>query len=200
MTLTDLDRRLIRLSVAIVRGDWTELRRERTAAPDGEPNRAWREAVLQSHLFAGFSRVVEAFSQLDAAGGLGAPDADELRREDAAPARGRPLFERIYAGAAPTVIAMLERQHPEYADWVIGHAYGRVLSRPGLGADRRELLACACLAAQGQDRQLGSHARGALRCGASHAELVETLELIGPRIGPELLAAARAVVAPLAGR
>jgi 4-carboxymuconolactone decarboxylase len=200
VALSELDRRLIRLSVAIVRGDWTELRRERSAAPPGEPNRAWREAVLQSHLFAGFSRVVEAFSQLDAVGGLGELGADEIRREDGAPERGRPLFDRIYANAAPTVLALLQRQHPEYADWVIGHAYGRVLSRPGLAADRRELLACACLAAQGQDRQLGSHARGALRCGATHAELVEAVELVGPAIGPALLAAARAVVLPLASR
>lgn len=200
MALSELDRRLVRVSLAIVRGDWPELRFERSAAPPGEPNRAWREAVLQSHLFAGFSRVVEAFSQLEAAGGLGEPGADELLREDGAPEHGQPLFDRIYASAAPAVLAMLQRQHPEYADWVIGHAYGRVLSRPGLAADRRELLACACLAAQGQDRQLGSHARGALRCGATHAELVELLDLIGPAIGPQMLAAARAVVAPLAGR
>lgn len=200
MALTDQERRLIRVSVAIVLGHWDQLRRLRTEAPAGEPDRAWREAVLQTHLFAGFPRLVEAYSQLEAVGGLGAPDADEVLREPSDPARGRELFERIYAGASPAVLAFLERQHPDYADWILGHAYGRVLMRPGLGADRRELLACACLAALGQDRQLGSHARGALRCGATPTELTETLETAAPDIGTRALAAARNVVRELAAR
>jgi 4-carboxymuconolactone decarboxylase len=195
--LSPPEQRLARISVAIVLGRWEDLRRMRVAAPEGEPNRAWREAVLQTHLFAGFPRLVEAYSQLESVGGLGLVEAAEILRAPSEPARGRALFDQIYAGASDTVYGMLVRQHPEYADWVLGHAYGRVLARPGLGADRRELLACACLAALDQQRQLGSHARGALRCGAQPDELGELLDCIAEDLGPDRTRAARDVVETL---
>ena len=59
MTLTAKDTRLVRLSAGIALGAWDEVRTLRQEAPAGEPDRAWREIVLQSHLFAGFPRVVE---------------------------------------------------------------------------------------------------------------------------------------------
>ena len=51
-----LDPRLARLFAAVVLGRWTEVERLRREAPPGEPDRGWREAFLQSHLFAGFPR------------------------------------------------------------------------------------------------------------------------------------------------
>ena len=148
----------------------------RRAAPRGEPDRAWREAVLQAHVFAGFPRVVEAYGVLDTLGGLGVHDKDEMLDEAENPARGRELFERIYGEHAARVRGFLARSHADFAAWIEGHAYGRVLTRPGLAVDRRELLAVAALAALGQDRQLASHARGAVRCGASPADLREALD------------------------
>ena len=56
------------------------------------------------------------------------------------------------------------------------HAYARVLMRPGLGADSRELLSVACLIVLDQPRQLMSHARGALHCGAEVDQLVLVLD------------------------
>ncbi len=195
MSLTPTDRRLVRLSALIALGRWDELGALRRAAPAGEPDRRWREVVLQAHLFAGFPRVVEAASVLAAAGGLGACEADE--RESAPPelAAGRALFDAIYGARAEAVRAELAGFHPVLARWIDEHAYARVLARPGLGADRRELCAVAALAAQGQDRQLASHARGAVRLGASPAEVRETLEEIAALLEPAALARAREVVA-----
>ncbi len=187
MTLADADRRLVRLFVAVVLGRWDDLRAVRRAAGPGEPDRRWREAVLQAHLFAGFPRVVEALGVLGEEGGLGEPDADEHTSESDAElrARGRELFERIYADGAERVRDVLHRGHAEFADWIESHAYGRVLARPGLDAATRELCAAAGLAATGQDRQLASHARGALRCGATAAELREALDCVRPWIDPD---------------
>jgi len=199
MGLSDAERRLVRLSVAICTGRWDALRAVRRCAPPGEPDRRWREAMLQAHLFAGFPRVVEACGVLAEEGGLGTPDEDETRPQGDRFDAGRALFERIYAGRAADVRAALRRFHPTLERWIEGHAYGRVLAREGLAADRRELLAVACLAALAdQEPQLGAHARGALRVGASAQELSETLDTVGELVDGEAVERARRVVGSFA--
>jgi len=177
MTLTDDDRILLRLSVAICLGRWDELRALRRAAV-APPDRAWREAVLQTHLFAGYPRVVEACRVLGEEGGLGEPDADEAAPSAEDFGAGRALFTTIYAENAAAVERELTAYHPALARWILGHAYGRVLTRPGLSAARREVLSVACLAALGQGRQLASHARGAILCGAEPGALREALDAV----------------------
>ena len=180
-------RRLVRLSALVVLGDWDGLTALRAAAPEGEPDRAWREVVLQSHLFAGFPRLIEAYEVLGAAGGLGEPDPDEHEGQGSFEPRGAALFERIYGDNTESVQARLASFHPDYQRWIAEHAYGRVLSRPGLGADVRELCAVAALFALGQDRQLASHARGAVRCGVPPGVVAEV-----PGLDEDLVPQARA--------
>jgi alkylhydroperoxidase/carboxymuconolactone decarboxylase family protein YurZ len=228
MSLDESDRRLVRLFTAGVLGRFDAVLAVRREARAGEPDRRWREAVLQVHVFAGFPRSVELYGVLDSAGGLGELEPgefsalepgkfSELEPEELAafePGKleagdesrgsasqdatvrenGRALFERIYREDAPAVRAMLERHHPDFARWIEQHAYGRVLARPGLSPDRRELLAVAALSALGQERQLASHARGALRCGATRAEIDEVLDCAADLIEPERLVKARRVV------
>jgi len=197
MSLPEEDRRLVRLSAAIALGRWDELRALRRAAPPGEPDRRWREVLLQSHLFAGFPRTVEAAGVLATAGGLGAPEPDEADETANAPdpAAGEALFDAIYGARAAAVRAELVAGHPQLARWIAEHAYARVLARPGLAPDRRELCAVAALAVQGQERQLASHARGAVRLGATPAEVVATIEELAAWMGAGELARAREVVA-----
>lgn len=200
MALSNRDRRLLQLFAAVVVGDWDEVARARREAPAGEPDRAWRETVLQAHVFAGFPRVVEAYGVLETAGGLGELEPGESETSPAGPsdaqrtARGRELFQRIYGDHAPRVRDSLERSHPDFARWIEAYAYGGVLARPGLSADRRELLAVAALAVLGQDRQLASHARGALECGATVGELREAFDAVRDRIPRERLARAERVI------
>jgi 4-carboxymuconolactone decarboxylase len=191
MSLTPKEERLARVSAAIVLGDWDTLERLRAEAPPGEPDREWREAVLQSHLFAGFPRLVEAYEVLERAGGLGPPDAAEVRSEPDLPTRGAELFDQIYADQAPAVRAKLASYHPDFAAWIAGHAYGRVLTRPGLPPRPRELLAVASLAALGQTRQLTSHARGALHCGATPTDLADVFTALTPLVPPTVLHSAQ---------
>ena len=193
MTLSTKERALVRLSTAIVVGNWDVLKSTRAAAPAGEPDREWREAALQTHLFAGFPRLVQAFGVLDEVGGLGTPAPDELEADAQATQRGAQLFNTIYADGAPAVRGMLEGYHGDFAAWIAEHAYARVLARPGMAADRRELLASCALAALGQERQLASHARGALRCGASFDELLEAFEAVTDLIDEDRLERARRI-------
>lgn len=189
------DRRLTRLFVAIVLGRWDEVRRLRTEAPEGEPDRSWREAVLQVHLFAGFPRQVEAYEVLAEVGGLGSLDEDERLGEPDRVQRGRELFAVIYGKNAQAVEDRLHQHHDDFGGWIVGHAYGRVLCRPGLAANRRELLAVGALAATGQVRQLASHARGAIHCGATPAEVLAAIDCVQDLLRPEYLEAARSVAA-----
>jgi len=191
MSLADPDRRLARLFAACVLGDWNEVRAQRAAASDSEPDRRWREALLMVHVFAGVPRGVESYGVLESAGGLGIADPAELTEPTAGPDE---LFTRIYAESTDEVRGLLNRHHPLFARYVLEHAYGRVLSRPGLAADRRELLACAALTVLGQERQLASHARGAVRCGASPAEVAAVVEVVLDLAAPERIETARQVV------
>ena len=200
MSLSSRDEALVHLTVAIVLGDWEQLARLRRETPPAEVDRGWREAVLQTHLFAGFPRMVAALEVLEQAGGLGSLEADELESAPEAPAeaqraqRGAQLFERIYGPAADTVRDRLEVLHADFARWIAEHAYARVLSRPGLAADRRELLAVAALIVTQQDRQLASHARGAVRCGATPEELLALLALIGAPLDADWRERAREIL------
>ncbi len=193
MSLSSSERALARLTAAIVLGRRDELVALRRSAAPGEPDRRWRESVLQAHLFAGFPRVVEACHVLQGAGGLGPPETGEVG-DERSPSAGSALFELIYADRAGEVRAELAGYHPELARWIETHAYGRVLARPGLAADRRELLAVAALAAQGQERQLAAHARGAVRLGASAEEVCEVVEALADLLEGPLLERAREVV------
>ncbi|MFT4708887.1 MAG: alkylhydroperoxidase/carboxymuconolactone decarboxylase family protein YurZ [Planctomycetota bacterium] len=197
---TDLEP-LLHISVAIVQGDWKRLRELRLGASPGQPNRAWREAVLQTHLFAGFPRLVEALGVIEKAGGLGEVQPEECmppcdESEDIA--RGFDFFGQIYGDGAGRIRDMLDGYHPEWGRWILGHAYGRVLARPGLSPDRRELCAVVCLAALDQERQLASHARGAVRCGATPAAVRAALQAVEDRLNPELVARAKTVIGAFA--
>ena len=201
MSLDDGERRLARLFLASVLGDWEEVVRLRRSCAAGEPDRRWREALLMVHLFGGVPRQVEAAALLASEGGLGELEAGELEDESVDVARGSALFDRIYGDDSRAVRAMLAKGHPQFERWVLRHAYGRVLARPGLDASRRELLAVVALAALGQERQLAGHARGALRCGATREEIEEALDAVqdlSEKHVPGRMDAARRLVARLA--
>lgn len=172
--------RLCVLAVACIwRGDWQGFGAAAAAALARGVGRAdLEEALLQAVLFCGFPRVVTAFERLGQAWpaarpprGGGLPRTEQL-------AAGRTLFAAIYGRNDAAVRAMLRDHHEELHDFVLEAAYGRILSRPGLPAAVRELLAAGTLAAMDQERQFVAHARGALRLGATADELREVLRTV----------------------
>ena len=91
--------------------------------------------------------------------------------------RGMALCRRVYGPAIARLLPAVRALHPDLEVWMVEHGYGRVLSRPGLGATERELVTVSALAALGWERQLVSHVLGALRVGASAAELRRALAI-----------------------
>jgi 4-carboxymuconolactone decarboxylase len=194
MTLDTSEKRLARFFTACVLGNWTVVEGELTSGP---VDSSWREALLQVHVFAGFPRLVQAFRIVNEIRPLpcaGAPEAPASQRSEA----GQALFETIYGDLAPSVRRELSACDPAFAAWIAEHAYARVLARPGLSPRLRELLAIGALAALAQDRQLASHTRGALRCGAGPEEPGQVLAALTDLAAAETLAAAHGVVARFA--
>ena len=177
-------RRLARIAALAATGrDGPLVSAFRAARRAGVPLRAIREALLQTFLFAGFHRTVNALDALERA--LGPRPAGRPERVSAAAARrrGNTLFRRVYGVDAPRVLGDLGRRHPEFRDWILADAYGKVLGRPGLAAAERECLAVALLAALDLPRQQVAHVRGALRCGARPAEVEAAIAAVS-RIAP----------------
>lgn len=169
-------RLLVATAVAVWRGDWTRLEQcaaeaRRRDRPRGE----LEEVLLQSILFCGFPRVVTAFEHLTAAWPTSRSPHGGGLPASARPAAADALFARIYGRNTAAVHAMLRAYHEELHDFVLEAAYGRILSRPGLDARTREIVAVGVLAAQDQVRQFVGHARGAMHLGATADELREAL-------------------------
>ena len=155
------------------------------------------ELLLQLSLFAGYPRCINAlaafrqtFGQDVGAGSPKLLDDDVGRRRR----EGEALFERIYGDNTERVLADLTAYHPELRDWILVGAYGRVLARPALSARLRELAAVAALIVSGDVRQLSSHARGAIHCGATPREVEAVVDLVAPLIDEDARARARRIL------
>jgi len=148
----------------------------RAAAAAGVPVADMQEATLQVFLFAGYPRTIDAFEEM--ADALDPPPPPLETQVPEAEARGLRLFGRIYGRNTEAVVAKLNELHPDFARFVLGDAYGKVLARPFLPAVERELLAVTMLAAMGLDAQLRAHARGARRVGASAEEVRHACEAV----------------------
>jgi len=173
-----LDRRtrlLVLVQVAIWPADWPRLDAVLQAAhADGVARAEVEEALLQATLFFGFPRAVSAFERLQSIWPA-APAAGGSVPAERRLGAGRELFAAIYGRNDASVRAMLAAFHPEFHDFVLESAYGRVLSRPGLDARTRELLAVGALSVLRQLPQLVAHGRGAIAFGAARPAVREAI-------------------------
>jgi len=185
---------LVRLAEAIAGGERDALAATARAAADaGVARSAVDELLLQSVLTVGWPRALvaaEAWRNVagPASAGPRPPEPDtEVRR------RGEATCRIIYGSSYDKLRDNVRALHPEFDDWLITEAYGRILSRPGLELKLRELCTIAQTAALDTPRQLHSHLLGALRSGASAGEIDATLDAIAPLLGSARHAAAAAV-------
>ncbi len=157
-----------------------------------------QEACLAVPLFAGFPRAINVAAAVRRAfPDLPTPPGDDAPLETLA-ARGEALFRRIYADHSDRVLEALATYHPELPGMILEWAYARVLSRPAIDGATRELMAVAALTVTGDERQLSSHVRGALRLGSEGQAIEDALALTAPFADPAALAAALALVRNLA--
>ncbi|MEO7964329.1 MAG: carboxymuconolactone decarboxylase family protein, partial [Gemmatimonadaceae bacterium] len=172
---------LVRVAAAIAASDESTMRVCMARAADVVRASWMEEVVLQSYLFAGFPRALNAAREWRKASGIQAPVADEGERFiDAAEwaVRGEETCAVVYGVFYEPLRRNIRALHPALDAWMITEGYGKVLSRPQLDLKERELCVVAACAAAGQDRQLHSHLHGALNAGASPHEVGAVLDAL----------------------
>ncbi|MBI3099680.1 MAG: carboxymuconolactone decarboxylase family protein [Planctomycetes bacterium] len=165
------------VTASLAMGNNTRLRRAMAAARRARVPVPWmEEALLQSLLFAGYPRTIQAFDEWRRSSSGGARRASAAAGPSLVTRRrlGHALCRRIYGeDAFPRLLRYMSGLHPLLAEWAIEEGYGRVLSRPGLDVRRRELALLPILVAQGAWPQFLPHLKGAVRCGATPHEILE---------------------------
>ncbi len=107
--------------------------------------------------------------------------------------RGTEVCRAVYGQQYETLRDVLAGIHPELDRWAVVEGYGKVLGRPELELEIRELCIAAQLAGTDASRQLHSHLRGCLNVGATVEDVDATLESVRDIIGPDRARSARRV-------
>jgi len=184
---------LVRVAAALAEGKVAVLRDRFVAARTARvPDRWIEELLLQSLLVVGYPLALVAFGvwrevsgpvsgrRGGGRGGGGGGGGEELAHEDwqAWAQRGSTVCAAVYGRAYHKLLLNLRALHPALEDLVLVDAYGKVIGRPGLDLQRRELCTVAAIAVLGAAQQLHSHLRGALNTGASREEVEAVLAVI----------------------
>jgi 4-carboxymuconolactone decarboxylase len=201
-TLDSLDaptRELARLSAVVTAGKADEVRQALAVAAAMVPAIWIEELLLQTYLFAGFPRSLNAMREwrrirpqpvTNAATGQSSEWAD-VGEQTCALVYG-PMYERLRRN--------IRKLHPALDDWMIVEGYGKVLSRPGLDLPRRELCIIAACAASEQDRQLHSHLHGALNVGVAPRVIDELIDALFDVVSHERVRSMRLLWARVQGK
>jgi len=143
------------------------------------------ELVLQSYLFLGFPRMLNAAETLHSAWpeAAAAPQDSRATVEPAEPstwlARGESLCRRVYGDLYDPLKRKVESFAPDIFYWMVLEGYGKVLSREPLAMAERELSIIAFLIIDHRPRQLHSHIRGAINCGVEPYKIQTIVDMLG---------------------
>ena len=194
---------LVQLSAAIAASDEATIRYWLLQAARDVPALHVEELLLQSHLFCGFPRALNATREWRRVSQRAAPatdEAEDVRLGEEWRERGEQTCAAVYDGMYEKLRLNVRDLHPALDAWMVVDGYGKVLSRPGLDLPRRELCIVAACAAMGQDRQLHSHLRGAINVGVDPAALGETLDALADLVAADRIRSARLLLARIVGK
>jgi 4-carboxymuconolactone decarboxylase len=201
-SLQELDgptRALVRLSAIVATGTEGEIRGAMTASAADIPPVWVEELLLQTYLFAGFPRALNAMREWRRVQPepitVDEPVDVERRRAD-----GVATCSAVYGSMYDRLRDNIRALHPLLDDWMITEGYGKVLSRPGLDLPRRELCIVAACAADNQDRQLHSHLRGALNVGVAPSVIAEAIDAIAGLLDADRAQSVRLLWARVRGK
>lgn len=170
---------VVRLSAALGRGRRaTEeaLAEASRRVQAGDARRAAvEEAILQAHLFVGYPAALTALRRWRELGHP--PPEDRTDGTDRRKERGEAVCRAVYAENYDKLRRNVAGLHPDLDRWMVEQGYGKVLGRPGLPLEVRELCVVALLAGTRFGPQLHSHLRGALNVGASPAAVEAALRI-----------------------
>jgi 4-carboxymuconolactone decarboxylase len=201
--IDDATRHLVRIAAAIAgAGEHTTRSIMEAAVGRLDPSLV-DEVILQSYLFAGFPRTLNAARVWRTASGRPAPATDQdAESTDTTEwsARGEVTCRTVYGESYEMLRRNIRELHPALDTWMITDGYGKVLSRPGLDLIARELCIVAACAASGQQRQLHSHLHGALNAGASPVTVSAVLDSLDDLVDAENLARYRGLLGHVTAR
>jgi 4-carboxymuconolactone decarboxylase len=204
ISLAELDPRttaLVRLAATIASADEPSVRDGFAATiAAGVPHHWVDELVIQSYLFSGFPRALNAAREWRRL----VPNPATGAERDDDPASWRERGERtcaaVYGAMYDKLRGNVAQLHPALDDLMVVDGYGKVLGRPGLDLARRELCVVAACAATLQDRQLHSHLHGALNVGVSLPVLHAALDALEPQLGADRTRSVRLLLARVVGK
>jgi 4-carboxymuconolactone decarboxylase len=177
-TLDESTKYLVRLAAIIASGDEQAIRTGLSQAVDNVQAEWIEELILQSYLFCGFPRTLNAMREWRRLTGRTATTDVEGTGPAEWRERGEGTCRLVYGEMYERLRVNIRALHPELDEWMIIEGYGKVLSRPGLDLPRRELCIVAACAASEQDRQLHSHLHGAINVGVAPEVLTTTIEAL----------------------
>lgn len=191
LTFDPATRALVRLAARIAGGSEVDVRDGlRETAVAGTPEDWVEELILQSYLFCGFPRALNAARewrrQVQGTGtgrGAGQRNGGYDRFQAEGEATCARVYGRFYSKLRQNIVAL----HPELDAWMIVEGYGKVLSRPALDLGRRELCVVAACVASGQDRQLHSHLHGSRNVGVPDEVISAALDVLEGTVSPTYL-------------
>lgn len=190
----DSMRALVRIAAAVAGAPIAFTRRVLVESIGVAPVSAVEEVILQSYLFAGFPRALNAMRVWREVSSEPAPATDPTLPHPSAATlqkQGEQVCHAVYGDKYGALRQAVSRLHPALDAWMVSDGYGKVLSRPGLVLAQRELCIVAACAASEQAPQLKSHLRGARNCGATIEDLAQTLSALTDIMSREALIAAR---------
>ena len=189
-SIDEQTRCLVQIAAAIAGADEQSTRSVMERAVGRADPSAVDEVIIQSYLFAGFPRTLNAARMWRVVSGLPAPKEDpsaQIVNGGEWVARGEETCRTVYGESYELLRENVRELHPALDWWMITDGYGKVLSRPGLDLKTRELCVVAACAAAGQQRQLHSHLHGALNSGATVDEVSAALSALETLVDAENL-------------
>ena len=190
-TLDDSTRQLIRAAAVIAAGDELAVRAALANASATVKNEWIEELILQSYLFCGFPRALNAMREWRRLTNEPPVSFADTRSVAEWRRRGEETCRLVYGEMYERLRVNIRDLHPELDEWMIVEGYGKVLSRPGLDLARRELCIVAACAASKQDRQLHSHLHGALNVGVAANVITEALDALAQDVPASGIATAK---------
>lgn len=193
---------LIRLAAAIAGGTESDVR---TALADvlHTPPEWVDELIIQSYLFCGFPRALNAAREWRRVAPEAPPPTDaseNVNLVDEWRTLGEATCAAVYGGMYDKLRLNVRALHPALDSAMVIEGYGKILSRPALDLPRRELCIVAACAMTEQERQLHSHLHGALNVGVAPGVLIAAIDALGPVLGPDRTRSARLLLARVVGK
>ena len=179
---------LVLLAAHIAGSDESVVRTAFVEAAVSVPQPWIEELVVQSYLFSGFPRALNAAREWRKISPAPAPsrdESDDVSSVDEWRMRGEVTCSAVYGPMYERLRANIRDLHPALDSAMVVEGYGKILSRPGLDLPRRELCIVAACAVTGQDRQLHSHLHGALNVGVAPSTLRATIDALETVLGAD---------------